>query len=323
MSRQPTRKAWTSERLLHERAIALGCAIEASSIASYSSALQSYLTFCQLHSFPIDPTPDSLSFFIVFMCHHIKPKSVSVYLSGICNQLEPFFPNVREARQHKIVVNTLRGCTKMRAVPTTRKLPLARSDLDRVRLHYGASDFHDDLLFVAQLFTGFHGLLRLGELVWPDKKSLQDYRKISMRPSVKMLPQSYSFLLPSHKADRLFEGNTIMIHATSVGDNPLVPFISYLASRDRLFPANPELWLRADGTIPLRRWFLQRFHFFFPKTMAGQSMRAGGATALAQAGVPPHIIQSIGRWASEAFHIYIRQHPVLLAAVLCSQPRSS
>ncbi len=49
-------------------------------------------------------------------------------------------------------------------------------------------------------------------------------------------------------------------------------------------------------------------------------MRAGGATALAEAGVSLALIQAIGRWSSDAFKIYIRHHPVLLAALLYSRP---
>ncbi|KAL1942047.1 hypothetical protein VTO73DRAFT_6577 [Trametes versicolor] len=51
---------------VHERAIALGHALDKST--TYSSALNSYLTFCKIHSFPVDPTPDTLSFFVTFMC---------------------------------------------------------------------------------------------------------------------------------------------------------------------------------------------------------------------------------------------------------------
>ena len=45
-------------------------------------------------------------------------------------------------------------------------------------------------------------------------------------------------------------------------------------------------------------------------------MRAGGATSLAENGVPPNLIQAIGRWVSSAFQIYIRKNPVLLQALL-------
>src|SRR5437016_1969194 len=98
-SRQPARVAWTRERLIHERALALGQAIDMSTWKNYSSALNSYLNFVCLHDFPVDPTPDTLSFFTVYMSHHIKPDSVDTYLSGICQQLEPFFPDVRKHRK--------------------------------------------------------------------------------------------------------------------------------------------------------------------------------------------------------------------------------
>ena len=49
-------------------------------------------------------------------------------------------------------------------------------------------------------------------------------------------------------------------------------------------------------------------------------MRAGGATSLAEAGVPPNTIQAIGRWALDTFQIYIRKNPVLLQAMLFGHP---
>jgi hypothetical protein len=322
-SRQPHRAAWSRERLEHERAVALGNAIDASSAAAYSSALQSYVTFCRLHNFPIDPTPDTLSFYTVFMCYHIRPNSVNAYLSGICNQLEPFYPHACANRHHQLVARTLRGCKKLRAVATTRKRPLRRAELGSLRDQYMSSSNHDDLLFFVLLLVGFHGLMRLGELVWPDRTALRDYRKVMKRSSVELLPGGFSLFLPGHKADRFFEGNRVILQRNAADDDPDAPFRKYLASRDRLFPFHPELWLRADGSVPTRSWFIHLLRQHFRSDVAGHSLRAGGATALAQAGVPPHIIQAIGRWASGTFQIYIRQHPVLLAAFLFSRADTS
>ena len=315
-SRQPPRTAWTVERLKHERALALGYTLEPASLASYSSALHSYITFCTLHSFPVEPTPDTLSFFVVFMCHHIKPQSVQAYLSGICNQLEPFFANVREVRNHRLVTKTLAGCKKLRAAPVSRKDPLSRSDLATITNAYQHSPSYDDCLFLTLLLTGFHGLLRLGELVWPDNHALQDYRKVILRHTAVVQDLAFTFHLPSHKADRFFEGNRVMIHKTNTADDPLAPFTHYLQLRDHLFPFHPHLWLRANGSIPTRRWFIARLLHHFPASISGHSLRAGGATALAEAGVPPHLIQAMGRWASDSFKIYIRRHPTLLAGFL-------
>jgi hypothetical protein len=315
-SKQPRRAAWTTERLLHERAVALGCALEPNSVATYSSAFQSYLTFCTSHHRSFEPTIETLTFYIVYMCHHIKPQSVKTYLSGICNQLEPFYPDVRGLRRHRLVTKTLAGCTKIRAVGVLRKRPLTRNDLSVVCATLTPTSSHDDILFASMLLIGFNALMRLGEFVWPDNKKLQDYRKVTMRHTVEFFPAGFSFFLPTHKGDRLFEGNRVLVQETTTADDPFSIFKRYLKSRDHLFPFNPELWLRVDGSIPRRSWFIRQLQSFFVDDVGGHSIRSGGATALAEAGVPPHIIQAIGRWASDTFQIYIRRHPVLLAALL-------
>jgi hypothetical protein len=60
------REAWTLDRLIYERLIALGSALDKSTYGTYSSALNSYLTFCKLHNRPVEPTEDTLSFYGVF-----------------------------------------------------------------------------------------------------------------------------------------------------------------------------------------------------------------------------------------------------------------
>jgi hypothetical protein len=55
----------------------------------------------------------------------------------------------------------------------------------------------------------------------------------------------------------------------------------------------------------------------------GHSFRIGGATLLAAAGYPDHIIKLAGRWQSDAFLVYVRQHHRLLpqtVAVAASLP---
>jgi hypothetical protein len=315
-SRQRPRVAWTRERLLHERSLALGQAIDTGTWKNYGSALNSYLTFVRIHKFPVEPTPDTLSFYTVFMCRHIKPDSVDSYLSGICQQLEPYFPSIREIRKSVLCKRTLAGCRRLWGVPTMRKRALTMDDLHLVVSYYSTSRSHDDLLFVSQLLTGFFALMRLGELTVSDNNTLFNHRKITTRTSVSLSDDDYRFFLPSHKADKFFEGNTIIIQRHQISIDPLSHFKRYLSSRDRLFPFSSDLWLRADGSRPNRSFFIRRLRRFFANDTAGQSMRSGGATSLAENGVPPNLIQAIGRWASSAFQIYIRKNPVLLQALL-------
>ncbi|KAI0822599.1 hypothetical protein BC628DRAFT_1412127 [Trametes gibbosa] len=188
--RQPARTVWTLQRLVHKRAIALGHALDASTKLSYSSALNSYLNFIHIHAFPMESTANTLSLYATFMCHQIEPRSVDSYLSGICSELEAFYPAVRAARSSPLVSRTLKGFKRLRSKPVVRKRALA-----------SLGSAFDDSLFSTLLLTGFYVLLRLGELVWPDNNALQSYRKLTMRATVKVSTSTYEFLLPAHKAD--------------------------------------------------------------------------------------------------------------------------
>jgi hypothetical protein len=129
-SRRSLRETWSRDHLLRERAIVIACAIEPSSVSSYSSAVKCYFDFCS------------------------EPKSVLSYLSGICNQLEPFFPEVRTHRQHWLVTKTLAGCRKMFPSTVSRKRPITRSELAMIARLYTSSSSYDDILFLAILLTG-------------------------------------------------------------------------------------------------------------------------------------------------------------------------
>ncbi|KAF9036011.1 hypothetical protein BDZ89DRAFT_1090857 [Hymenopellis radicata] len=259
-----------------------------------------------MHKIPLTPTADTLSLYVVDMSFEIDPKSVGTYLSGICNKLEDFFPEVRATRKSRLVAQTLAGCKRWRGKPVQRKQPLSRAHLERALTSLSPSSSHDDVLFVAMLHTGFGALLRLGEMTQPDNARLRNPRKLAKRISLFQVQNGFGFILPYHKADRLFEGNNIIVTKRG-GFDPLPIFYHYLASRDTSFPFHPMLWVKADGTVPNRRWFIARLRILEPdRTFAGQSLRAGGATALAEDGVTPHLIQAAGRW----------KNPMLLEAAI-------
>ena len=216
-SRQPVREVWTRERLVHERAVALGNVIDKSTLSNYSSALNLYLNFVRLHDFPVEPTPETLSFYTVYMSHHINPRSVNTYLSGISQQLETYFPAVKEARNSLLVRRTYQGCMRMKGRATTRKQALTATDIHLVLDHYRNTTVHDDLLFIAMLLTGFFGLLRLCEMTFPDDPVLHNYKKVTRRSTVRLQVTLYEFTLPGHKADRFFEGNkSLSLHNASL-----------------------------------------------------------------------------------------------------------
>ena len=317
-SKRPQRVAWSLERLHHERSTALGQSISPSTHAAYSSALRSYMEFTRAHGFPTDPTPDTLSLYITYMSHYIKPDSVDSYVSGICHELEPFFPEIRLSQKSPLVKRTLVGCKRMRGSPRTRRRALTTVDLDAVISSSHPPSSFDDDLFRAMLLTGFFALLRLGEMAEPDNPNLRDPRKWIRRSSVSITAEAYSFFLPGHKGDRFFRGNTILIPRNDDTHDPNRHFLRYLTSRDDKFPLLSPLWLCQNGSLPTCSWFTQCLRRFFDSSVSGHSMCAGGATLLAELGTPPHLIQAIGHWTSDAFEAYIRTHPALIQALLLS-----
>ena len=319
-ARQRTRERWSTGMLQERWHLALGAALECSTVLTYTSAVTSYISFCHLHELSTKPTIEKLCFYIVHTSHHIKPSSVKSYLSGICAELKPFYPDIRSIRSSPLVTRTLAGCAKLLGSPVNRKRALTEGDLRTIIRASPHQPRHDDLLFLAIVLVGWHCLMRLGELVDNDTVSLRDFRKTIARLSVKFHPDPRphcSFFLPMHKADRLFEGSTVVFEKRSSDLDPLRFFNLYLQSRDPLFPHLPQLWLRASGTVPTRSWFMARIRSIFPSNdVAGHSLRAGGATALALAGTPLHQIQSIGRWSSDTFLIYLRKNPILIQGFL-------
>ncbi|KAG2743558.1 hypothetical protein P692DRAFT_20747660 [Suillus brevipes Sb2] len=205
------------DRLIHERSINLGLALDRSTNQTYSSALNSYVTFCDLHHLSLDPTPDTLSLFVTYMSAHINPCSVDNYLSGISSVLEEYYPHVRQSRKSCLVSRTLKGAKRRFGVPIRRMLPLSRNDLANAQSALSSTLSHDDHLFLAILFDGFYGLLRLGELVWPNNRRLQSIDKVTLRTSVVVTPSYHSFVLPRHKSDSQFEGSTIVVQRAEAG----------------------------------------------------------------------------------------------------------
>jgi hypothetical protein len=166
------------DRLIHKRSILLGMSIDSSTANTYSSATNSYLAFCNLHNLPIDPTPETLSFYITFQSSHINPRSVESYLSGICNNLKPFFPQIRSNHAAALVKRTLKGALRRHGHPTKCKVPLTTTLLLSISTTLQNSRDHDNMLFLSMLNMGFPGLLRLGEMSVSDNLQLWDFRKV-------------------------------------------------------------------------------------------------------------------------------------------------
>jgi len=184
----------------------------------------------------------------------IQNRSTCTYLGSRTN----WSPISQKSVKSPLIFGSMDSCgaKQYRGTPTIHKSPLTVADLLVVSHDLVPSTEHDDLLFYAQLNTGFTRLLCLGELTWPNQISLCDYRKVTLRSSLELHVREYLFWLPTHKADTTFEGNRIVIQKISNAPNLCSIMEHYTRSCDTHFTFHPQLWIKANGTVPLHSWFI-------------------------------------------------------------------
>lgn len=310
------RPAWSRAQLVATRAQLLQNALALRSKSAYGAAFRSYMRFCEIHNFSLQPTTDTLTFYIAYMSSYVQPHTVATYLSGIIFHLQEIFPETRQVRESWLVKRTLQGALRLRSLPVKRKRHLVPSDLDAAIASVHADPNYDRILFCAMLFVGFHGLLRTSELTLTDDESLQDYRRVMMRTHLKKTAFGFSILLSGHKADQSHLGNDVILAARDDPLDPRTPLLAYLVLRDSNFPLSPFLWLRANGDVPTYSWFTSTLKSVLGEDFGGSSMRSGGATWLSASGSSDDDIRRAGRWSSEAYERYLRAHPLILHARL-------
>jgi hypothetical protein len=251
----------------------------------------------------------------------IKPNSIETYLSGITRRLQPFYPDVKQSRDNPFLKDVIKGLKQQHNYAVLQKEPVTFKQLNMVARAYQKSQCINDALFLALLTTGFFGLLCLGELVDPNDPTLIDQQKTTCRNSISHNSDSVRFTLPASKTDKYFQGNHVLLCRNGHENDPVDAMNYYLSLRDAYFPDCKFLWLTAAGNPPTRRWFMKKFHLYFDARYGGHSLRAGGATLLAKKGVSFDLIQAIGRWSSDAFRIYVRQHPIIIHSSITSNIR--
>ncbi|KAK4697325.1 hypothetical protein P7C70_g8227, partial [Phenoliferia sp. Uapishka_3] len=284
----------------------------------YEVHYRHWCTFCIIYQRPKVPTAENLALFVAYLStKRIKfPENV---LSGLADYYRPTMPHWKSLRDSELVIRSLKGAAKLPHAALIHALPIEISHLvSLVEAALLPSATYNDLLAAAIAILAFGGVMRLGDcLMLPDKKEDRDPRKIIQRTSVVLeARKSFAFHLPYTKTDTTFRGSTVTI--ASEFSPPEFNFIDvlelYITKRDRLFGSTGPLLLRKSGVAPTRAWFIPLLKRHAPG-VTGHGLRAGGATFLAQLGVPDSLIKRMGRWNSDAWEKYIRDHPAFQAVV--------
>ncbi|CAH3141243.1 unnamed protein product [Porites lobata] len=200
---------------------------------------------------------------------------------------------------HPLVKSTLAGAQRLLVHQTTKKEPITVSQLEQLVASKAESmAFLCNIRSVVICLLAFAAFLRFNELVRSDVKIENDMLKL---------------FIQSSKTDQYRDGTWIVVASSRKATCPVAMMNRYL-DRAGLSCDSPlfcQLSKTKCGYKPrskglsysrLRELVLEAFKDIFPDISAigTHSLRSGGATAAANAGVPDRLFKRHGRWASES-----------------------
>lgn len=297
--------------------------IASSTRRTYDSAQRKFLEFCQWsqrvneNGSPLPASEWTLMLFAAHLSKTIKASSIKVYLAGIRSlHVENGFPNPLSKCLR--LERVLRGIKRSQGVSKRERLPVTLTVLCRIR---AVLDFscYDDVLFWAACCTGFFGFLRSGEFTTTnsnfDSRVHLAVDDVSVDKHVN--PKVVHLRIKCSKTDPFRQGHTICLGISGNEVCAVRALMCYLHRRGG--DAGP-LFRHTTG-VPLTRSTLTAWlrsavaRAGLEGNFSGHSFRIGAATSAAAAGIPDHLIKTLGRWFSNAYQLYIQTPRQILESV--------
>jgi hypothetical protein len=303
---------------------------QASTREAYGSGLLVFHVFCDLRFIPEEqrcPADTLLMLTFISACAgSYAGKTLACYFYGIrawhILHGAPWRMNTAEMKA------ALDGAAIL-APPSSRRpkrFPLIIATIISLAALFDLSKPLDAAVF-ACLTTTFFAAARLGEFTLPSLKAFipshhvkpSDIRREQDRHS---LPVTI-FRLPRTKTS--IEGEDVFWASQEGPADPFAALANHLAVNNP--PQDQPLfaWRHPNGLRPLTRSeFLKRINLAATQlgidSIKGHGIRIGATLEYLLRGVPFDVVKSIGRWSSESFLLYLRQHAVIIAPYIQGTP---
>ena len=283
--------------------------LAASTLRLYQLASRNYSLFCtntNLNSLPV--TEFNLMFYVTSLASRLSYKSIKVYLSGIQFHALTLGHQFSIPTMHQLYY-LLRGIrrTQGNSRSRARRLPITIPNLYQLQrfIKNMTSSTHDKRLFWSAVTLGFFGLLRSSEFTATHVTSFMAAHTL-LRSDIHFAPgMSYvAITIKSSKTDPFRVGCIVRVGATC---NPVCPVsaLHHFIHQSR-FQGGP-LYTLSDGSYLTRACLAALFVQCFGNSRINtHSLRIGGASTMASAGLPNSSIMTLGRWTSNAYQQYIR-----------------
>lgn len=215
------------------------------------------------------------------------------------------------------------------APPSSKRPKRVPLTIDTILAIASRMDFSKplDAAVYACLTTTFFSAARLGEFTLPSLKAFvhnrhvkpSDIRRDQDRHGLKVTV----FHLPHTKC--AIDGEDVYWSAQSGMVDPETALAVHFSINNPPHDKPLFSWRHPHGLRPLTRTeFLKRINLAASElaiqSLRGHGIRIGATLEYLLRGVPFDVVKSIGRWSSEAFLLYLRQHAVIIAPYIQATP---
>ena len=293
---------------------------------SYASAQKRFIDFCSHRGFtPLPLSEDKACLFVAYLASQgLSAQTITGYLSAL-----RFFQiaaglGTPPLSQWQHLHYTVRGIKRMHPKSARPiRLPITPEILLQFSKLWSAG--HVESPYMAHLLwagccLGFFGFLRSGEFTATCTSLAPSIRLSDVVVDDHLAPSVIQIFLRRAKTDPFGKGVCIILGKTDTALCPVVAVLNYLRVRPSGDSESPLLVLQ-DGRPLTKALFVSKVRRALSllginqKEYAGHSFWIKAAMAAAAAGVPAHLIKTLGRWSSEAYTLYIRESRSTLAEV--------
>ena len=274
-----------------------------STVRAYTKAFQRWSEWAQSHSLSSLPASSAhLCLYVAFILQTARTAApLNCFLAAIAWAHEK--AGVDDPTQSPMVRQVANGARRILAAPIRKKKPLTSKDIKAIVDHFLSAEVDiSDLQVVTLIVLGFASFLRWDELsrLTPD--------------CFQFFPTHLSVFIEQRKNDALREGHWVFVARTHSPTCPVSLLERFLreGSHSDSQPLFCKVGRRKSGVGYLRpaRMTYSRARELVSNCFAAiglqassyglHSLRAGGASAAANAGVPDRLFRRHGGWKSES-----------------------
>ena len=313
--------------LIQQKELALS-SFAPSTLATYGTGLAKYHNYCDTIQLPeINRTPyhtNILAGFITFLSSNYSKSAIINFISAV--RAWHLINNIPYDVQENTIKILLQGAAKVQPLPRPKCQPLTKQHLSLLLQNLDCHK-HEQAAVAACLTTTFYMCARLGEFTVPSVKAFNPSRHVSIVNVLFQYDRYFNkvtvFQLPVTK--QAPTGEAVFWATQSDSTDPQAHFLNHLTLNEPSPGVHLFCFKTPKRKIPLTRSiFLRNIAIAASKAQiefqSGHSLRIGATLEYLLRGVPFDVVKQIGRWSSNSFTLYLREHGRILAPYIQEKP---